>query len=44
MLDRKGKEKNSNTLLFETAILKTTSLKAEKALEISIKMVLTDML
>jgi len=39
-----GKKKNSNTLLVETPISKTTTLKTEKGIEISIKMVLTGML
>ena len=39
-----GEEKNSNILLVETSISKTTTLKTEKGIEISIKMVLTGML
>jgi len=39
-----GKKKNSNTLLVETPISKTTTLKTEKETEINIKMVLPGML
>ena len=39
-----GKNKTSNTLLVKTPISKTTTLKKEKELEISIKMVLTEIM